>query len=311
LECLELTDLVATAHATQILRRIGEHPKLRQVSLKMAEQCTQPDELATLSAMLRSSNLHSLNLTRYYFDRTSWECLVEALQASPSVTKLSLDSCDFDKEAALDLVPGLNQTCVKDLYFNADDALLSQYPPSTLTPSSMMVELLTSCSTLNELHLDGIYNLEESDMDIFRRLNAARADVRVPCLILDLLKSDEPQEFAEWLPHSVTLQSFCCCYFGERVQASRVVRALRENGSMVHFSVPVEYFSKDDTRMIKAYGQRNEQLPKLLANSSSVVNSPESELHLFPTFFAVAKQSPRMACNTILIGLLTIDEASA
>jgi hypothetical protein len=89
------------------------------------------------------------------------------------------------------------------------------------------------------------------------------------------------------------------------------VRALRENGSMVHFSLPVEPFSKDDTRKIKAYGERNEQLPKLLANRSCVVHSSQSELHLFPTFFAVAKQSPRMACNTILIGLLTVDEESA
>jgi hypothetical protein len=78
---------------------------------------------------------------------------------SPSVKKLSLDHCDFDKEAALDLVQGLNRTCVTDLYFYACNALFSQYTSSTITLSSMIVELLTSSSTLDQLHLDGIYNL--------------------------------------------------------------------------------------------------------------------------------------------------------
>jgi hypothetical protein len=84
---------------------------------------------------------------------------------------------------------------------------------------------------------------------------------------------------------------------------------------MVHFSAPEEYtvgynaiLSKDDTRKIKAYCQRNEQLPKLLANRRHVADSLENELRHFPTLFAAARQSPRMACNTILIGLLTVDE---
>jgi hypothetical protein len=158
----------------------------------MAEQCTQPDELATLSAMLRSSNLQSLNLTCCYFERISWQCLAKALHMSPSVKKLSLDRCDFDKEAALDLVQGFNRTCVTDLYFYACNALFSQYTLSTITLSSMIVELLTSSSTLDQLHLDGIYNLEmPGDCDIFCHLSAMRADVCIPSLILDLLGNDE------------------------------------------------------------------------------------------------------------------------
>jgi hypothetical protein len=118
---------------------------------------------------------------------------------------------------------------------------------------------------------------------------------------------------------SLALRELRVDYLGTGFHTSRLLRAVRENGSLFHLVIPEKYafgfhplVSNLDRRIIQACCERNQKLPKLLADSRRcVVDSSESILHLFPTLFAAAQQSPRTARSAILIGLLTADEVSA
>jgi hypothetical protein len=315
LESLKLPGLEATSHATQIFRCLGGHPKLRELSLERNQLLERPDELSTLSAMLRSSNLQSLSLSRYYLDSASWKCLRKALKARPTITKFSLERCGFEVQTARDVVHFLKQSSVVDFRICA----LSSSLYKRILPC-MMLELLVESSTLHQLHVEGTSNVDwHGERQPFSLLNEMGADVQIPCLHLEMLEADESRELANWLPRSLVLRELSVDCLGAGFQTSRFVRAVRENGSLFHLVIPERYsfgfdpiVSNPDRRIIHACCERNQQLPKLLADCRRcIVNSSDSILHLFPTLFAAAQQSPRMARSTMLIGLLTADEVSA
>jgi hypothetical protein len=198
LECLKLTGLEATSHATQIFRCLNGHPKLRELSLAMNELLERPDDLATLSAMMRSSNLQSLSLSHYYLESASWKCLRKALRASPTITKLSLERCEFEAQTARDVVHFLKQSSVADFHICALRSIFYRH----ILPC-MMLELLVSSSTLSRLHIDGVRNVDwQGERQTFSLLIELGADIHIPYLHLDMLDAGESREFADWLPQS-------------------------------------------------------------------------------------------------------------
>jgi hypothetical protein len=154
--------------------------------------------LATLSAMMRSSNLQSLSLSHYYLESASWKCLRKALRASPTITMLSLERCEFEAQTARDVVHFLKQSSVADFHICARRSIFYRH----ILPC-MMLELLVSSSTLSRLHIDGVRNVDwQGERQTFSLLIELGADIHIPYLHLDMLDAGESREFADWLPQS-------------------------------------------------------------------------------------------------------------
>lgn len=95
------------------------------------------------------------------------------------------------------------------------------------------------------------------------------------------------------------------------------VLAMRQNGSLHSVISPTSgvqrgCWTEIQRRRIHVYCTRNEVVPDLVAHPSlgnDKRNLTTADLSLFPTLFRVAKQAPRTAPNSMLIGLLAAGDA--
>jgi hypothetical protein len=328
LEFLELANICETVQATHILGRLSAHATLRQLSLQKFQHALKPEDMSAVSAMLRASNLQRLFLKKYFFDLASWKCIRRALVEASTVTHLSINGCQLEAEAAQDLVRYLKHSPVTHLYI-CDRRYGAITQTSKAALASLVVNILVSTgSTIERLHVEGNPHSLPTNTAypflLFRGLRIKGVDVSIPYLRVDFLPDDDALELADWLSGSLNLRDLTVDSIDQGFPKVRFLHALRQNGSICRLSIPEVHvrhwlpdrlvFTNADKRKIRAYGQRNEQLPKLLTTHDDEIRSSENgelDLPVYPTAFAAARQAPRTACNTLFLGLLAATRMSA
>jgi hypothetical protein len=93
------------------------------------------------------------------------------------------------------------------------------------------------------------------------------------------------------------------------------LQATRKSSGLLHVAVSgrfPEFWSGAEARIVRASFQRNQDLPKLVSlprlDREEQDGDDCAEINLYPLLFHAAKQSLRIGPNSILAGLLALDE---
>jgi hypothetical protein len=171
-----------------------------------------------------------------------------------------------------------------------------------------LVDMLTH-SSIRHLDLDDeVFRGIPSYALLLDGMTCHESEIRLSRLVIQSLDERGVHALAQFLPHSSRLQELDIF----RLSNYRLLfSAIRQNGSLhvVHLSLSDRVLPK----LIPACCQRNEMVPKLLAQSDTegtddndAVTLGRIDTCLVPTIMFVAQQSRRMAPTNILIGLLGV-----
>jgi hypothetical protein len=108
-----------------VLLCLGSHPRLRELILRWSENERPSHNMEALACFLHSSKtLELLYLCNYKFSKRLIGPLMDGIQSSTSMTKLGLESCEFDKESKLSfqhiLQPKKDSTRIRELRFGQE-----------------------------------------------------------------------------------------------------------------------------------------------------------------------------------------------
>jgi hypothetical protein len=177
-------------------------------------------------------------------------------------------------------------------------------------------------SALKCMRLEGDWNVDF--VGFFRALLSARAGrIRISELTLGILNEWEGELLAEYLTTCLHLRELVVTFSSANALSGALGRALLTCGSLHHVEVwykdgnGLYGLSEPGTILLSACGKRNELLPLMLKAPNLTGSSPDgdgdagaavnlTDLALFPTLFAAARQAPSTALNNILRGLLAI-----
>jgi hypothetical protein len=132
-----------------------------------------------------------------------------------------------------------------------------------------------------------------------------QSNISVSQLRLGMISRQEMDVLARFLPMSTGLHELTFRGVDRNPNGRhQIFDAIRRNGSLRRLQWGVS-----TPQHFRPVLLRNESLPKLLANphldeTASDDTANKTDLVLFPMLFCVARQAPRMALNTILVGLL-------
>ena len=298
-----------TAMVESVLSRLGSHPRLRELTL--VGDFTDVAHIDALASFLGSTSLlEHLYLSFYRFNKENMEDLVGALYSNQSLTKLSLRNCTIDSEAtnvfrtfmqSCETRSSIRELCidsVNDGVFegSSDRAILASMV--TMPDENQGTGSSSSIgSSLQMLDL-GNGNVFAGFCDAFAA-NASR--IRLPCLCTDISTDGDWETLNRCLPKLVYLKELEFHPFRDRDEdgiSRGLVAALGTNGSLQRVIVNhTGFFNEAELRLIQLISQRNELIPISVTNG-------KTELSLLPMLFQSAKQAPRTAPNSILLGLL-------
>jgi hypothetical protein len=252
----------------------------------------------SLFAFLESSTTQISRpiLTGFRMSEDTWTALRQSIQ-STDCHSLLLSGCTFDDNATADFVQTIGSVvrflCLSTKFGGVN--AFGQHPLETI-----YAELLMAKDTpLEYLRVNGLRS--EAAGRVFRGLAALHSnDVQVKQLLLDFLYPEEITILGTLLPFFIKLQSLTVDG-NTSGSTSTILAAFRQNGSL--WEVKMDGDSEtmyEERRMLDAYCNRNRMGPKILCN----LENDDSSFFLVPTLFRLAQHAPRMAPNTILIGLL-------
>jgi hypothetical protein len=300
------------------LLHLGSHPRLRELILYLCDN-ERPSHMDALACVLRSSTtLDLLNLWGYKFKKDHFEHFMKGIRSSPSLTKLTLKSCVFDKKSTLlfqhILDPKKDSTGIRELIFGSANQFRDD-----LSTGSVIVNILAP----NQVGDEGTKTSQIKSLDLLDLTSSNNTDLALVC---DALGANPTGIQLQWfrfgginsagcdalircLPKMLHLKHLVIESVVYGLSSDNLLWALRQNGCLQTVAVgPVDrtgqpLFNKRESRRLQSYCKRNEAIPTLLAKPQ--LNSEDSnmtDLFLFPTLFGVAKQAP--APNSMLIGLL-------
>jgi hypothetical protein len=152
--------------------------------------------------------------------------------------------------------------------------------------------------------------LNDKDANLlFRSLGENKAsDIHVERLRLSFIafrpSGGALEKCLPWFTKLRILQFDTCWRNRSRDSLPLLLEGLRLNGSLWEFCKgDTRLWSKAEKSTVAALFQRNRRVPELLAN----LKNDETSVFLVPCLLRLAQQSPRMAPNTILLGLLAIN----
>jgi hypothetical protein len=243
--------------------------------------------------------LSMLNISAAYIPHDQWmlhlQTLAALVSSLPKLRHIRLTSYVFDTDPYVDsAATGALVQLVKNICNDDGQSLLDVYD-SSLRESTMAQGLLDCLvgSPIQTLRCGGCRTSYFSDF--FEGMIAKQSEISLPCLELSCFLNSHVDALVRFIPILTRLRSLKLPPHGGE-HTNRLVDAVRRNGSL-------GYVAFGDVPLDDPALERNACLPKLLANPCTAADGT-AKLVLFPTLFYAACQAPRMAPNTILIGLL-------
>jgi hypothetical protein len=267
------------------------------------------NDLMQSTRVLKALVLHHVNI-----DEEKAALLCNGLELNQSMTKLSFINCHFSREAALEFV-ALTQTKLnrgtnklKKLHFNCWYA----------NTSPTFVPMLFG-SALHTLELGQYY---DNFQMLFELLVLHDSNIRLRRLLL-IRRLQPPSDLvplSRYLAHTSTLQGLRIVWSQPHRDLPVLVPPFRANGSLLHVSILDEgkqsnplSFRSFCTRnaslaiLLRAYGGDKDSNGERNGERGAAVGTPP--LSLAPSLLAVAQQTPRVAANRILTGLLALSDS--
>jgi hypothetical protein len=242
------------------------------------------------------TQISRLILTGFRMSKDTWTALRQSIQ-STDCHSLLLSGCTFDDDTTADFVQTIGSV-VRFLCLSSEFGGVNAFGQHPL--ETIYAELLIAKDTpLEYLRVNGLRS--EAAGRVFRGLAALHSSVvQVKQLLLDFLYPEEITLLRTLLPFFIKLQSLTVDG-NTSGSTSTILAAFRQNGSLWEVKMGGDSETMyEERRMLDAYCNRNQMGPKILGN----LENDDSSLFLVPTLFCLAQHAPRLAPNTILIGLL-------
>jgi hypothetical protein len=292
-----------------ILQKLALHPCLRSIVLNSCayRQCTLSLLMASALAYMLGgiSHLQELSISYYKFGIGEVKEFLRGLDASHSLVLLELHSVDFfgleTQIAFMEFVQALNEeSALKELRIDTF-SLSSAQIAAMLNGSSLRALSIRKSPRGDKLH-DFCSEFQSGSIKI------ARLDIVFVCGY---------QEIGNCLAQATLLREFHIRYRLEVPNIDVWLKAMQENGSLWHASLPLiegvdgPPMSCEQTSRFQTYCQRNQMLHMLLP---SPLNHDDTSvdgagIELFPHLLACASMGPRMGPNSILLALLALHNA--
>jgi hypothetical protein len=329
-------DITPRGFLSDILRQVGLLPRLREFSYVgwyLHRGSYDVDGVLAVSSILTAtSSLLSLQLREVKFTTESMEQFVHSLRSNQTLTTLDIEFCPLNCIVSQAFI---NLLCLSTNVHHLHELRYKGSNQALLVDSLAMTSLKDRLYTLSVgsgLQFLTLSFYETDDAHEFLRSYSAQAHrIRLKKLHLTTLRHHALDNLLECLPKLVYLKELKVLrvYYGSSLPTSRRLECVREefarackaNGSLrVVFidSVTRHDASEKTAKWIRSFGERNYLLPLRLSNSSNDGNEcmPCRRANVTTTgspttnsdiahFFAAATQSPRMAPNWILMGLVT------
>jgi hypothetical protein len=324
-----------------VLLRLGSHPRLRELNLDCGDALQSLEHADALALFLRSSTtLEHLKLASYVFVKGLLEPLVEGIQSSKSLAKLTIFNCTFDLESTrlfqsiLELQNSENQNSIRKLvigHANTFASPIGQVVVNMLRPEEEQEAATKKVVSLEELDMTGDMNgvvpFRSADfVEICGALGANSADIQLQQFRYGRIDNEGCEALTACLPKLLYLKALSIRDIAQHVTLSKMkelIGGLRRNGSLNDVDIvrradgygqQVRFFTEDQLRRVQFYCKRNETRPALVANprlgDSEEEDSDETDISMFPTIFGLAQQAPRTAPTHMLLGLLSLGDVA-
>jgi hypothetical protein len=320
LEYLELKfdDFGSAWRRFMAIARVADHPTVTDLKLELPFDTNNDAIIHNLSSLLVSTNLLSSLTINFYFDESIATAFVDALRQNQSLTALTFDSCYFDDTD--ETIP-----IFVDFFQNVNVKSPSSIRALSFASVNLVSENCFTGRQLSELVAGpGGGGIESLDLVEFHycwmsglwsglEANAQSRTLRsikLPQLIWDSVYLAAVQsDFDAMLRHLPAMLYLRTVSFdGPLPNMQAFLGAIRVNGSLhdVAFTARALSFTVISTTVkgfLDACGERNALLPDLLQFDEQSM----APVALFPTLCAASQQTPRMAPNLLLAGLLAFD----
>jgi hypothetical protein len=305
-----------------ILHHLHSHTKLQFLIIDQRHESSdmdtnQVDVALCLLLAHPATRLVRLYLFSMTFDRSRMELLMEGLKANCSLSYLDLSWCKSDDEAvtlweSVELTSPIQELCT-DSHNGRLVALLA------LGFSNL--QILEWDWSDRDLNVDAFWNTLLAADSSRTGLKTLRLTCW-PVTKCEAMNSCIPKLVALRELHFQCLSSYDAEYlrsdqFTDAYQS--FVRAVRQSAGL--FTVPVQdlpwigkFLGEAESRLLDAYLERNRMLSQLLSRPGldHLIQEGEdgTDLYLYPSLFSVSQQSPYVALNAILTGLLILSDGA-
>jgi hypothetical protein len=307
-----------------MLRHLHSHSKLQRLSLIRKHDCSSLDtdqvDVALCSLLSNSfTKLKIMQLFNFTFDRSRTDLFIEGLRANRSLQKLELFECEFKAEA----VAILDSLVLSPTKHHAFSACPMRQLVVHQNDDALLVALLTLVFSNLEV-LEWHWNREVNVDAFWNRLKVADTSrIHLQTLRLEYWPTRKCDAMNSCIPKLITLHELhffaLSSYDWDHLHGSQFleagrsfVKAIRQSSSLLVVSVDSvgQYRFQAVSGFLEASLRRNAMLPELLSTprSDPVLHANGAELHLYPSLFSVAQQSPYGVLKSILTGLLALND---
>jgi hypothetical protein len=302
-----------------LLQHLVAHPRLCHLQISWVYRRVIPNFQVSLASIIASSTpLQQLRFHNVTFTAENVEPIALALQANQTIGEVSLIGCSFSPQASARLT-SLFQSTDADVNGIRHLSISGYHRSDTSTPTlppfgAFLFSLLQG--PLQSLRLGRFH--DKKNVARFYTLWSENSHlVQLPRLTLDCSSITGVRGLASFLPSAIHLRDLKVTSIkrlnGPNGYTNTILPALKRNGSIHRIRLDLlngkPYFEDDspEMRWVTAFCQRNCSVPALLSKVGESHTDPTSKL-LVPSLFAVARQVPRTAHNTIFTALITFED---
>jgi hypothetical protein len=300
-----------------VLHYLSNHSGLRYLSLDFPST-TNGDELplALSTFLARAPALTHLSLNHFDFDKNWTQYLMDGLLARKMIRTLELEGCSFDDEARRALA---SRALASYKYHETKIVIRELIVQERCRSGVPYITPLVLGLHCMKLYLDGT-----PSHFFWSALAAVGPKICLRRIQLSSFPHKSPQAMIASLPKWVSVQGLhflldIRAYMETSDDGAKSMRefclAIRSNWSLHRMSAMGKFpvLSRAQTRMVRACLQRNSRLEPLLripaCQRTTVHPSYVASGSIYPTLLSVAKQAPRCAPNTILLGLMNLSDS--
>jgi hypothetical protein len=308
-----------------IMLRLGAHPCLRELTLSSSR--SDLGRVGTVALFLRTTRtLEHLRLDSYRFNKRSLESILVGIHGNDSLTKLTVDHCEFDSDSIFfqDLLkPKNGQNTLRELYLMRNE-FCDQFPIGTVVTNILSPKQVDDDNgskkdeiiSLDALTMTGYH--DDNMQSIFDILGNKATSIQLRCFRYEnwfLENLTVCDALAACLPKLIHLKELAIpnhALVRSPVHKVRLLRAMKQNWSLQDVKITTNdgderWFTDNDLYRMKLYSKRNHSIPCLFA-SARLGDNDKTDRCLFPKLFRAAKQAPRFAPNAMLMGLLALGD---
>ena len=219
------------------------------------------------------------------------------------------------------LEPKKDSTCIRELrigaYTTFHELSLASVVVNILAPKQVggggsKTEKITS---LDLLDMSGSDNADLAS--VIDAVGANPTGIQLQGLHFFDLSDTGWDSLIRCLPKLLYLKQLSINFVADRVSPENLLRALRQNGSLQDVDIGrIDAFTGDhlfnqrQSRLVQSYCKRNQAIPTMVGKPRlKEDDTSATDLCLFPTLFAAAKQARRTAPNVMLSGLLNAGDS--